>query len=74
MTTLVLSVGGILGLFALIAFASKSYSLNGIKDTTVGNGQHGTARWATPGEIILFLDKMVNTILSCAYRADRQWR
>ena len=29
------------------------------------------------GEImrfILFLDKMVNTILSCAYRADRQWR
>ena len=51
MTTLVLSVGGILGLFALIAFASKSYSLNGIKDTTVGNGQHGTARWATPGEI-----------------------
>lgn len=51
MTTLVLSIGSILGLFALIAFASKSYSLNGIKDTTVGNGQHGTARWATPGEI-----------------------
>ena len=24
--------------------------------------------------IILFLDKMVNTILSCAFRAGRQWR
>ncbi|MCI7574427.1 MAG: hypothetical protein MSS94_06790, partial [Clostridiales bacterium] len=23
---------------------------------------------------ILFLDKMVNTILSCAFRAGRQWR
>lgn len=38
-------------MFALISFASKSYSLNGIKSTTVGDGQHGTARWATPGEI-----------------------
>ena len=26
-------------------------SLNGIKAKTVGDGQHGTARWATPKEI-----------------------
>ena len=42
LTTLFLGIGGIFGAFALIAFASKSYSLNGIKGRTVGDGQHGT--------------------------------
>lgn len=27
------------------------YTLNGIKSKTVGDGQHGTARWATPKEV-----------------------
>ena len=27
------------------------YSMRGIKSKTVGDGQHGTARWATRGEI-----------------------
>lgn len=35
------------GLSALSHF----YTLNGIKDRTVGDGQHGTARWATDKEI-----------------------
>ena len=30
---------------------SHHYTLNGIKSRTVGDGQHGTARWATPKEI-----------------------
>ncbi len=39
--------------FLLVAaFASHSGgSLNGIKAKTVGDGQHGTARWATPKEL-----------------------
>lgn len=34
-----------------IAFFSQQYSLNNIKAKTVGDGQHGTARWATTEEI-----------------------
>ena len=34
-----------------IGVHERMYSLNGIKTRTVGNGQHGTARWATPKEI-----------------------
>ena len=42
-----------LGLLALaaISFASNQGSLDGIKAKPVGDGQHGTARWATPKEI-----------------------
>ena len=40
--------GVIIGAIILI---SEHYSLNGIKSRTVGDGQHGTARWATPQEI-----------------------
>ena len=44
-------VGGIMLLImCAINFYSQNYSLN-IKDKTVGNGQHGTARWATKKEI-----------------------
>jgi len=34
-----------------LAFCAHVYTLNGIKSRTVGDGQHGTARWATPQEI-----------------------
>lgn len=34
-----------------ITWLSQSYTLDGIKSKTVGDGQHGTARWATPHEI-----------------------
>ena len=34
-----------------LAFISHYYTLNGIKSKTVGDGQHGTARWATKQEI-----------------------
>jgi len=39
---------GVIGLLSLLAHC---YTLNGIKSRTVGDGQHGTARWATKGEI-----------------------
>ena len=41
---MVLVIGG-------LSTLSHHYTLNGIKSRTVGDGQHGTARWATPKEI-----------------------
>lgn len=38
----------VLGTFSLLAHI---YNLDNIKNKTVGNGQHGTARWATKAEI-----------------------
>jgi type IV secretion system protein VirD4 len=38
----------VIGLLSLLA---HYYTLNGIKSRTVGDGQHGTARWATKSEI-----------------------
>ena len=37
-------------LVAITTFSGRG-SLDSIKSKTVGDGQHGTARWATPGEI-----------------------
>ena len=34
-----------------LSLLSHHYTLNGIKSSTVGDGQHGTARWATEKEI-----------------------
>ena len=48
---LVLSVGGIIAVLFFVTYAAQKHDLNGIKDKTVGNGQHGTARWATRQEI-----------------------
>jgi type IV secretion system protein VirD4 len=45
----VVSVMGIV--IGAILFFSQHYTLDGIKSKTVGDGQHGTARWATKGEI-----------------------
>ena len=35
----------------LLSVLTNNYSLNGIKSKTVGDGQHGTARWATTQEV-----------------------
>ena len=34
-----------------LAFLSQHYTLDNIKSKTVGDGQYGTARWATEQEI-----------------------
>lgn len=34
-----------------VSFLAHVYTLNNIKSKTVGDGQHGSARWATRGEI-----------------------
>ena len=51
MTPLV-AVGVIGALFILLlSLLTNNYSLNNIKSKTVGDGQHGTARWATTQEV-----------------------
>ncbi len=50
-TTLVVIVLIMLTTFIAIVSVAYIYDLNGIKSKTVGDGQHGTARWATPREI-----------------------
>ena len=42
---------GLLIFLLVVSLVSKNYSLNRIKSKTVGDGQHGTARWATLKEI-----------------------
>lgn len=49
---LMLSVGSIIAVLFFVTYASQKHDLNSIKDKTVGNGQHGTARWATRQEIL----------------------
>lgn len=50
-TTLILIGVVMFGVLCGVSLLSHIYSLNGIKSKTVGDGQHGTARWATKREI-----------------------
>ena len=63
---LILLGGGLLAFLLVVSFLSKNYSLNNFKSKTVGDGQHGTARWATP------------RVISKTYRTvpfrPRRWR
>ena len=50
--TPLIAAGVVIVLFIiLLSVLTSNYSLNGIKSKTVGDGQHGTARWATTQEI-----------------------
>ena len=50
--TPLIAAGVVIVLFiVLLSVLTSNYSLNGIKSKTVGDGQYGTARWATDQEI-----------------------
>ena len=49
--TLILLLAAVFGALAAIAAFSSRGSLDSIKSKDVGDGQHGTARWATPAEV-----------------------
>ena len=50
--TPLIAVGVVIVLFiVLLSALTNNCSLNGIKSKTVGDGQHGTARWATAQEV-----------------------
>lgn len=51
LTTLITVAAIMGGVFILISSLSYLYSLRQIKNKTAGNGQHGTARWASKREI-----------------------
>jgi len=46
--TAIIALGGFV---CVVLILSNQRSLNGFKSKVVGDGQHGTARWATPSEI-----------------------
>lgn len=48
---LIVVAAAMMGLLGLIGLLAHIYNLNNIKAKTVGDGQHGTARWATKKEI-----------------------
>ena len=51
----------VLGAITLIAHI---YNLNNIKSKTVGDGQHGTARWANRAETVSYTHLTLPTIYS----------
>lgn len=48
---LIIATGTMFAMLIIISTVGNYYSLNRIKDKTVGQGQHGTARWATKKEV-----------------------
>ena len=48
---LVVVMVAIMMFMVVINMVGHIYNLNGIKSKTVGDGQHGTSRWATGSEI-----------------------
>ena len=47
-----LAAGGVMAaVIGCLTLLNSRYTLNNIKSKTVGDGQHGTARWATDAEI-----------------------
>lgn len=49
--TLIVAGGTMFGVIGFLSLLAHYYTLNGIKSKTVGDGQHGTARWASKQEI-----------------------
>ena len=49
--TMILLLATVFGALVAIAAFSNRGSLDSIKSKDVGDGQHGTARWATPAEV-----------------------
>ena len=74
---LILLLAVVFGALVAITTFSGRGSLDSIKSKTVGDGQHGTARWATQGEIKkTFRSVPFQTALwrkGSASRAHRGW-
>ena len=50
-TTLIFVAAVMFCILGGVTLLAHIYNLNNIKSKTVGDGQHGTARWATKSEI-----------------------
>lgn len=51
-TTLIIAFGVMFCILGGVSLITHIYNLNNIKSKTVGDGQHGTARWATKSELL----------------------
>ena len=65
---LVIVAGIMFAVLGGVTLLSHIYSLNGIKSKTVGDGQHGTARWATKAEIKKISMGLLQKFYMQAYR------
>ena len=52
-------------LLAVLVYCSNTYSLNGIKKKTVGQGQYGTARFSAKAEIKKTYTKIPFDVENC---------
>ena len=50
--TLIIAGMLMVGILGAVSYFSNNMTLNNIKSKTVGDGQHGTARWATSKEVM----------------------
>lgn len=50
-STLIIVMALMMAILGAISMLGHFYNLNGIKSKTVGDGQHGTSRWATKSEL-----------------------
>lgn len=50
-TAIIVAGSVMFALLGSITVLANMYSLNRIKSRTVGDGQHGTARWASKSEV-----------------------
>lgn len=64
--TLLVAGIGMFGVIGFISLLAHYYTLNGIKSKTVGDGQHGTARFATEKEIC--------QTYTCVVYEPKKWR
>ena len=48
---LIIVMAIMMSFLGIITMVGHIYNLNGIKSKTVGDGQHGTSRWATGSEL-----------------------
>lgn len=62
--TLIIVAGSMFALFIIISTVGNYYSLNRIKNKTVGQGQHGTARWATKKEVKKHTNELIFSLTS----------
>lgn len=62
--TLIIVAGSMFALFIIISTVGNHYSLNRIKNKTVGQGQYGTARWATKRKSRELTSKLIFSLTS----------
>jgi len=62
--TLIIVAGSMFALFIIISTVGNHYSLNRIKNKTVGQGQYGTTRWATKKEVKKNTNELIFSLTS----------